>query len=213
MSDRASRAIFPAPMSKRDKSQPSELVSAAQSLDEQLRRFEALTEQLQEAPLTSEKHLERASRALKDLAELDEALRERVAGLVTAISTVRDRQQQQAEAVNARAQELQQRTEVFKDLLTRYGALGQNAGELNVKMQQFAALRGQASRTPEQDAELTTVFQALQDQMLQVADEAQSLAQAADEKQFSDIGRQAESLRQQLLSARNKLGLLHKSAP
>ena len=198
-------------MSKRDTPPPSELVSAAQALDSELLRFEALAAQLQEAPLTSEKHLERASRTLKDLADLDDALRLRVGALVQAITGVRTRQQTQADAVNARAQELQRRTEVFKDLLTRYGALGQSAADLNGRMQQFAALRQQATRTPEEDVQLTEVFTSLQERMAGVADEAATLVGAADAEQFSDIARQADSLRQQLLSARNKLALLHQS--
>ncbi|MCP3065657.1 hypothetical protein LXT21_43510 [Myxococcus sp. K38C18041901] len=197
-------------MSKRDKPQESTLVTAARSLDEGLERFEALAQQLQDAPLQAEKHLEKASATLKALADMDEELRGRVAGLVGAISQVRDRQQTQAEAVQARALELQQRTEIFKDLLVRYGSLGQSAGELNVRMQEFAAQRQQA-KTPEENAALATSFQSLQDRMGEVADEAQSLSQAAAERDFNDISRQAESLRQQLLSARNKLALLQKS--
>ncbi|TSC27517.1 hypothetical protein [Corallococcus sp. Z5C101001] len=198
-------------MSKRDTPPSSELVSAAEALDAELLRFESLARQLQEAPLTSEKQLERASKTLKDLADLDDALRVRVGALVQAITGVRTRQQTQADAVNACAQELQRRTEVFKDLLTRYGALGQSAADLNGRMQEFAALRQQATRTAEEDARLTSVFTSLQDRMAEVADEAATLSQAADADRFADIGRQADSLRQQLLSARNKLGLLHQS--
>ena len=202
--------MVPATMSKREKSQESELVAAAQALDEGLERFEALSEQLKTAPLQSEKHLERASTTLKSLADMDDQLRQRVTALVGAISRVRDRQQAQAEAVHQRAQELQARTEVFKDLLVRYGNMGQSAGELNVQMQQFAQQR-QAAKTPEENAALATTFQALQDRMAEVANEAQDLARAAEEKEFNDIARQADSLRQQLLSARNKMGLLQKS--
>ncbi|NPD30042.1 hypothetical protein D7Y27_42280 [Corallococcus sp. AB004] len=198
-------------MSKRDTPPSSELVSAAQSLDAELLRFEALSEQLKEAPLTSEKHLERASKTLKDLADLDDALRMRVGALVQAITGVRNRQQAQADAVNVCAQELQLRTEVFKELLTRYGALGQSAADLNGRMQEFASLRQQATRTAEEDARLTEVFTALQARMAEVADDAATLTIAAEEAKFTDIGRQADSLRQQLLSARNKLGLLHQS--
>ncbi len=202
--------MFRRTMSKRDKSQQSELVAAAQALDEGLERFEALTEQLQKAPLQSEKHLERASDTLKALADMDDQLRVRVTSLVGVISRVRDRQQAQAEAVHESAQQLQARTEVFKDLLVRYGSLGQSAGELNVQMQQFAQQRQQA-KTPEEQAAVATTFQALQDRMAQVADDAKALATLAAEKEFGDIARQADSLRQQLLSARNKMGLLQKS--
>jgi hypothetical protein len=77
-------------------------------------------------------------------------------------------------------------------------------------MQQFAQQRQQA-KTPEENAALATTFQALQDRMTEVATEAEALSTAADQKEFHDIARQADSLRQQLLSARNKMGLLQKS--
>ena len=69
----------------------------------------------------------------------------------------------------------------------------------------------QAAKTPEENAALAGTFQALQERMSLVADEAHSLAQAAEEQAFLDVARQADSLRQQLLSARNKMSLLQKS--
>jgi hypothetical protein len=196
-------------MSKRDKSPSSELVAAAEALESQLTRFESLADQLRKSPLNSEKSLERASKLLRDVAEQDQVLNASVSALVAAVTAARDRQQTQAEAVNARAQELQQRAETFKSLLERYGALGQSAAELNQRMQEFAAQRSQA-QTPEQNAELLGTLDALNERMVQVAEEAQSVTKLADEQDFSDVGRQADSLRQQLLSARNKLGLLRK---
>ncbi|MFL5348941.1 MAG: hypothetical protein ACJ8AT_29430 [Hyalangium sp.] len=195
-------------MSKRDKS-PSELVAAAEALDSQLTRFESLADQFHKTPLNSEKSLERASKLLRDVAEQDQVLNASVSALVAAVTGARDRQQKHAEAVNARAQELQQRAETFKSLLERYGALGQSAAELNQRMQEFAAQRAKA-QTPEQNVEILGTLDALNERMGQVAEEAQSVTQLADEQDFSDVGRQADSLRQQLLSARNKLNLLRK---
>lgn len=196
-------------MSKRDKSPSSELVAAAEALESQLTRFESLADQLHKSPLNSEKSLERASKLLRDVAEQDQVLNASVSALVAAVTAARDRQQTQAEAVNARAEELQQRAETFKSLLERYGELGKSAAELNQRMQEFAAKRAQA-QTPEQNAELIGTLDALNERMVQVADEAQSVTKLAEEQDFTDVGRQADSLRQQLLSARNKLGLLRK---
>ncbi|WP_224362787.1 hypothetical protein [Hyalangium versicolor] len=196
-------------MSKRDKSPSSELVAAAESLESQLLRFESLADQLRKAPLNSEKSLERASKLLRDVAEQDQVLNASVSALVAAVTAARDRQQIQAEAVNARAQELQQRAETFKALLERYGALGQSAAELNQRMQEFAAQRAKA-QTPEQNTELISTLDTLNQRMVEVADEAQSVTGLAEEQDFTDVGRQSDSLRQQLLSARNKLNLLRK---
>ncbi|HYH96479.1 hypothetical protein [Hyalangium sp.] len=196
-------------MSKRDKSPSSELVAAAEALDAQLTRFESLADQFRKSPLNSEKSLERASKLLQDVAEQDQQLNASVSALVAAVTATRDRQQVQAESVNARAQELQQRADTFKSLLDRYGALGQSAAELNQRMQEFAAQRAQA-QTAEQSTEVLATLDALNERMGQVADEAQAVTRLSEEQDFTDIGRQADSLRQQLLSARNKLQLLRK---
>jgi chromosome segregation ATPase len=199
-------------MSKRDKEQPSELATAAEALETELRRFEDFSEQFQKHPLNTEKNLERASRLLQEVAALDERLRTRVSDLVAAITKARDRQGKQAESIQQHALVLEQRVEVFKQLLTRYGALGQSAAELNAQVQQFAARRSEA-RTPEQSAHLAVDLQALLERMGQLATEAQSVAEAANAQDFSDVARQADGLRQQLQAARNKLSLLTKELP
>jgi uncharacterized protein YoxC len=196
-------------MSKSAKPPTSELTAAAEALDEQLRRFESLTEQFKKSPLNSEKSLERASKLLRDVAEQDRVLNESVSALVAAVAGARDRQQKNAEAVNAHAQYLEKRAETFKTLLERYGALGQSAAELNQRMQDFAAKRAEP-QTAEKNVELVGSLDALSERMGQVAEEAQAVVKLAEEQDFTDIGRQADSLRQQILSARNKLGLLRK---
>jgi uncharacterized protein YoxC len=196
-------------MSKSAKPPTSDLTAAAEDLDEQLRRFESLTEQFQKAPLNSEKSLERASKLLRDVAEQDRVLNESVSALVAAVSGARDRQQKNAEAVNEHAQYLEKRAETFKTLLERYGALGQSAAELNQRMQDFAAKRAEP-QTAEKNVEVVASLEGLSERMGQVADEAQAVVKLAEEQDFADIGRQADSLRQQILSARNKLGLLRK---
>ena len=201
--------MFAALMSKRDKP-TSELVAAAEALEAQLTRFESLAEQFRKAPLNSEKSLERASKLLRDVAEQDQQLNASVSALVAAVTATRNRQQTQAESVNERAQELQARAEAFKTLLERYGALGQSAAELNQRMQEFAAQRSKSQGTAGENQELIGILEALDTRMGEVADEAQAVTGVAEEKDFTDIGRQADSLRQQLLSARNKLNLLKK---
>jgi uncharacterized protein YoxC len=196
-------------MSKSEKAPTSELTAAAEALDNQLRRFESLTEQFKKAPLNSEKSLEKASKLLRDVAEQDRVLNESVSALVAAVAGARDRQQKNAEAVNEHAQYLEKRAETFKTLLERYGALGQSAAELNQRMQDFAAKRAEP-QTAENSVAVVNSLDGLSERMGQVADEAQQVVKLADEQDFTDIGRQADSLRQQILSARNKLGLLRK---
>ncbi len=196
-------------MSKREKQEPTQLEQAAEGVEEELRRFEALADTVLSTPLDSEKNLERASKALREVAESDERLVAQLQKLVAAVGGVRDRQQEHARGVNARAEELQARTQAFQALLQRYAGLGRSASELNAVVQDIAARRQKAT-TPEDNRALAGSLDQLLERMGQVAEEAQGLANSATADDFNDIARQADSLRQQLLSARNKMALLQK---
>jgi hypothetical protein len=189
---------------------PSELMEAASALDAELQRFEELTESLEGSPFNSQKGLEKAAHVLTEVTEVDERLGLRVRALVNAISVVRERQQGQAERVQARALELQQRTETYGDLLKRYEALGKVAGELNGLMQQLAN-RPPPTQPADPSGELVASLQQLHEPLEKVVGGAQELHDAATTTGFGDLARQADSLRQQLLAARNRLNLLHKS--
>jgi hypothetical protein len=193
-----------------NKRSPSALMLAAGELDEELRRFEELTNSLEGSAFNSQKGLERAAKVLTEVSDADERLGERVGALVQAISVVRERQQAQAERVQARAAELQRRTEVYGDLLRRYEALGKVAGELNGLMQQLAA-RPAPATPADPSGELVASIQELHAPLERVVGGAEELHEAANSTGFGDLARQADSLRQQLLAARNRLNLLHRS--
>jgi uncharacterized coiled-coil DUF342 family protein len=188
-------------MMKNGRSSP--LIQAAEAFDEQLARFDAAAETVKKAPLTSGKHLERAAEVLKEVASIDEKLGEQVRALVSVINDVRDRQQQQAAAVLERAQELQRRTNEFQALQEKYAGLGKVAGELNEALQTSLQSAG-GQPVPEMASTLSKVGERLG----LAADEAQALANEAQEKEFSDMVRHADALRQQVLSTKNRLALL-----
>jgi single-stranded DNA-specific DHH superfamily exonuclease len=73
-------------------------------------------------------------------------------------------------------------------------------------MQQVAGMTQQGqSATPE---EIISSLQQVNERMSQVAENAGKLASDAEAQDFSDVARDADSLRQQLLSARNRANLL-----
>lgn len=191
----------------RNEKEPSQLSLAAEALEEELRRFERAAETIRSVSLDSGRNLEKAGKALKTVADLDGRLGEHVQALVQAVAAVRDRQQAQAEAIHARALELQQRTLAYQALLNRYEEVGKAAGALNVDVQQFAADR-EAATTESAKTALHPRLEQLQQRMGELAAQAEGLSADSDQQEFSDIARQADSLRQQLLSAKNKLGLL-----
>jgi len=197
-------------MAKRAGEKPSTLLAAAESFDAELGRFGQLADGARKGALDSQRSLERAAEMLREAAGSEEQLAACAQALMAALGEARDRQQAQAEIVRARANEIQARTAVLADLLKRYEALGEAARELNGLGQRVAEVR-RGGGDPDADASWRAGLKELFDKMTDVAAGADDLLKAAREVDFQDIAQQAEALRQQLLAARNKVGLLQGS--
>lgn len=193
-------------MSKRQQSESSELVNAAMAIEEELRKFESLAEEVRTGEMRSQKHLERMGKLLNQVADCDERMVANMRSLLTVLNGWRDRQQALASEVNTRALELQERTKVYQSLMERFASLGQEASTLSAHMQQVAN-RTQAGE-PVKAEDIISSLQMVNERMTAVADSAGSLANDAQAQDFVDIARDAESLRQQLLAARNRANLL-----
>ncbi|HEX8435396.1 hypothetical protein [Archangium sp.] len=193
-------------MSKRPQSESSELVAAATAIEEELRKFETLAEEVRSGPMRSQKHLERMGKLLNQVADCDERMVANMRSLLGVLNKWRDRQQTLATEVNSRAQELQTRTKVYQELMQRFGGLGQEAGALSTQMQEVAGMTQQGQ--PMKAEEIISSLQLVNERMTQVADNAGKLASDAEAHDFLDVSRDAESLRQQLLAARNRANLL-----
>ncbi|QRK07248.1 hypothetical protein JQX13_45610 [Archangium violaceum] len=193
-------------MSKRQQSDSSELVNAAMAIEEELRKFEILAEEVRTGELRSQKHLERMGKLLNQVADCDERMVANMRSLLSVLNGWRDRQQVLAAEVNNRALELQERTKVYQSLMERFAALGQEAGLLSSHMQELASRTQKGEPVKAED--IISSLQMVNDRMSKVAESAGSLASDAEAQDFVDVARDAESLRQQLLSARNRANLL-----
>jgi chromosome segregation ATPase len=193
-------------VTKPGKRPPSALIEAAMALEDELQRIAGITREAQRLPLDSQKNLERTQEKLAELGAIDERLQPLVARLMKAVQGLADEQQANAAALTARTEELRRRREVFQQLMASYAGLGTASQELNALVQAFAAgaRREEASAPPAEPPSLEVV----QVSMTQLLERAGEVAQAARREEFEDIARQADSLRQQLLSARNRLDLL-----
>jgi chromosome segregation ATPase len=192
-----------------DKRATSELLEAAEAFDDELARFGRLVEAARTGPLNSQKHLQRAARAFEEIAESEKRLGETAQSLVAALQSARQRQEVQALALQGRAQEIEARTTVAADLLVRYGAVGQKAGELNAIVLEIAAKKTNGSSEP--DATIVASLAELRGKMGEVADGAAGLVAAAREADFEDIARQADSLRQQIVSVGQKVAAIERA--
>jgi chromosome segregation ATPase len=192
-----------------DKRATSALLEAAEAFDDELARFGRLVEAARTGPLNSQKHLQRAARAFEEIAESEKRLGETAQSLVAALQSARQRQEVQALALQGRAQEIEARTTVAADLLQRYGAVGQKAGELNAIVLEIAAKKTNGSSEP--DATIVASLAELRGKMGEVADGAAGLVAAAREADFDDIARQADSLRQQIVSVGQKVAAIERA--
>jgi polyhydroxyalkanoate synthesis regulator phasin len=176
-------------MTKDDK--PSDLSDAALALDRELRRFEDLSAQAAKIRLNTEKNVERATDALARAAESQDRISSRVQQLVAAVAAARQKQEADAAALVARAQQIAARRSQFADLLRRMAGLGQMAKEV-----QDLLKAGPGN------------FDEIQRRMQKVADDAAEIGKSAQEQDMEDLARQADTLRQQVLAAKNKVSLL-----
>ena len=193
--------------------QPSPLVVAAESFDESLRRFSTLGETLRRGALDSRQSLERAGEVLREVAACEEELQVQAHALVAALGAAREAQETEAAQVQARAHEIQARTETYAAIRSRFEAIGDDASGLNTLAQALATRRGIADQTL-RDSELPALLSQLdelRERMTSVAEAAALLENDARGARFEDLARNADSLRQQLLAARNKIGLLREA--
>jgi hypothetical protein len=170
---------------------PSELAEAALALDQELRRFEELAEQAGRVKLSTEKNLERATDALARAAQSQDRIQAQVQKLVAAVAAARQRQEAEAAALMARAHQIAERRARFAEVLQRMGGLGQMAKEVQERLQ---------------GGDLDEALARMQ----QVADDAAEIGRSALEGEMEDLARQADTLREQVLAAKNKVALLKK---
>jgi DNA repair exonuclease SbcCD ATPase subunit len=182
-----------------------DLAAAADALAEELSRYEALATGLARERLDSEKHLRRAAQALGELERSEERLGTRVATLVGAINEANERHATSAEAVRRQAIEIRRRGEVLGSLVERWKLLGEAAAQVNALVKTLRDHLPEAAGLAETLADVETQLTAL-------AGEAGRLGATAEEEGFADLARQAESLRQQLLSLHGKLLLLRQGS-
>ena len=171
------------------------LSEAALALDRELRRFEDLAGQASRMKLSTEKNVERATEALSRAAECQDRIFAHVRTLVAAVGDARQKQEADAAALISRAGQIAARRKEFAEVLQRMAGLGLMAKEVHDALQ-----AGPSD------------FDGVQARMQGIADEAAEVSRLAHEKEMEDVYRQAEVLRQQIVAARNKVGLLGAAA-
>jgi len=176
------------------------------ALEEELRRMGGVAKEALRLPLDSERNLERTQEKLAELGTVDDKMQPLVNGLMSAVNELVQEQQAQAAAITERAEEFQRRSELFQQLMVRYAGLGQASQELNNIVKAFTNLAKQSDDTPTSTE--APSLDKIQELMALLVENAKELFQAARAEGFEEIARQSDQLRQQFLSARNKLTMV-----
>jgi hypothetical protein len=176
---------------------------AVQALDEELERFEQLAHSSQRIPLTTERNLERAAKAINDAAESQKRVGTHITVLIEAIATARQQHDATADKVIARREELEARAELFTTQLGRFAQLGREATEISAFVRQLGEHKGQppSKETVQQLSDVAG-------RMERVATAAGELGTEAEAMQMDELARNCDSLKQQVQAALNKVTLL-----
>ncbi len=173
----------------------SELVVAAQTIENDQRRLEDLAYALEKTKLQSEKTINRAGRELQEALEQQEQLAVSLRALGQAMAKMQERQQAAVAALRTRAEQIQARRARLAELMMRYAALGAKAAEL---LQTVSATLESADK----QAAITIA----QDHLSPVIEEATALSKTAREEDFTEIAHEADVLKQKFQAIKNQLG-------
>jgi hypothetical protein len=178
-------------MAKNGKTIP-ELVNAAEELESELVRLEALSEVARRTHLDSEKNIARATKELGEVLEMPERLATRLGALAGAIQRMQERQKAALDPLSTRADAILERKQ-----------------RLAVHMQAFAAL-GKATedaiRLSQSEGDRAEMIADLRAKLETIADDARALFEAAREDDFPEVARESDALSKRAASLRQKLG-------
>lgn len=176
------------------------LAKAAAALEAELLEYEKFVSEVKRMNLDNEKAMHRAKDLLEHCAAGEHRMAERLQAFAAAMQDVQVRQQSCITEAVLAAEKIQQRIQNRSALLERFSALGDRARALN---EPVAALEAKQADASAQDLLATLGEVAARTE--EVVAEAEALGGDATNDQWPDIAREAGALKQQLLSARNKI--------
>ena len=189
-------------MSKSEAHAHTPLSAAVQALDEELERFDQLAQTARRVPLTSERNVEKAARAINDAAESQKRVTEHIQRLIEAITVAREKHDATASELVETRDQVQARGEQYQAQLQRFAALGKEAGEISAGVKALGELKGRPNG--EVVAELTSV----EERMTRVVEGATVLAKETRVEAMDELAGQCDALKQQVQAALNKVRLL-----
>ena len=177
-------------MAKNDKKVP-ELVRAAEELESELERLEALTEIAQRTRLDSEKNIARATKELGEALQMPNHLAERLGNLATAMQRVQARQKAALDPLAARTDEILERKRRLEEHIRAYAELGKATEE--------------AIELLKTEQERSVLIEDLKAKLAKIGDDARALFEAARDDDFPEIARESDALSKRAAALRKRL--------
>lgn len=187
-----------APPSKKAPETP--LAKAAAALEAELLEYEKFVAEVKRMSLNNEKAMHRAKDLLEHCAAGEQRMAERLQAFAAAMQDVQVRQQGCISEAVAAAERIQERIQKRSTLLERFSALGERARALNEPVAALEAKEGEANAQ-----DLLKTLGDVASATEAVVAEAEVLGADASADDWQDIAREANTLKQQLQSARNKI--------
>jgi chromosome segregation ATPase len=185
----------------------SALVSSATELEIELERWEELVVEAGEMDVTSDKQLQHAKSVLESCSAAERTMAEQLHAFVSAMQDLQARQRTCMEKTVRAARRVQERVEGRSALLERFAELGRQAAEINEPV--ATVMKAIGDQAPADD--LVGPLAAVAEKTEAVASTAEAVAQAAREADWLDIAREADALKQQIQSVKNKVVTAHRN--
>jgi len=174
----------------------SPLLVAAKALSDDLSRFEALSTELGQLSINSEKSLQRAGQSLHACSAHEAKLAESLRAFAEAMQELQLTQQRCMEQAAAAAEHVKKRQLERAGLQERLVQLGQKARDVNLP-------------TPEQSAgpssELLGPLEQVEQRLSELISEVGEVCELAQQQDWQDLTRETQSLREQLQALRNRV--------
>jgi hypothetical protein len=168
----------------------SEIVSAAESLEEELAALEAASRAASKARLDSEKSISRATKELQEALTVPERLAQGLSTLGAAMERMQVRQQAALEELARHATTIQERVRKLEEHMRAYAALGQAASEATALLQS--------------EGDRALIVESAKTRLSMIVDDARTLHDAARADDFPEIAREADALRQSMSALRRR---------
>lgn len=191
---------------KDDATKTDSMSAAATATEQALEQLEQLAEFLRRAPLHSAKQIDHAIERTREASRTQQLFVQQLGALIEAVGSARDRQAAAADSINDSVVRVEARALKFSALQSRFGALGEAAKSLNALVMAFQDQKKSAGATPI-PTELVEKLGVIETKMDEVIEEAKKLADEGRADELHDFARDADALRQQIQSARNRIGL------